>query len=263
MSKAKLNLAPRNVSTTRLVLFFSFIFSIVFSSTGAAGSFGSRFQSFFVWIPTTLLAFVCLILTHSLFKHRIKLNFWVLSFIEGVFGSLIFAPLAYFLDVYLGTDPGPYLSGMGIFEEFGHVWLPVTVCWIIVKSPRYFGFVLPIRIDPDFVFNQHLLNKSDSEIEIIGTFLEMIPKELGKDIIYLKAEKQYLMVTTPLGSKLVHHGLNQAIRSFSDGYGVKIHRSIWVVKKHIHRIDKRKRVVIMSNCSELPISRRLLSSISN
>lgn len=263
MSKPKLNLAPRNVSTTRLILFFSFIFSIIFSSIGAAGSFGSLFQSFFVWVPTTLLAFVCLILTHSLLKHRTNLNFWVLSFFEGVAGSLFFAPLAYFLDVYLGTDPGPYLSGMAILEEFGHVWLPVTVCWIVVKSPRYFGFVLPVKIDPDFSFNQHLLNKSESEIEIIGTFLDVIPKELGKDIIYLKAEKQYLMVTTSLGSKLVHHGLNQAIRSFSDEYGVKIHRSIWVVKKHISRIDKKNRVVIMSNGSELPISRRLLSSMSN
>ena len=263
MSKLKLNLAPRNVSTTRLVLFFSFIFSIVFSSIGAAGSFGSRFQSFFVWIPTTLLAFICLIFTHCLLKHRIKLNFWVLSFLEGVVGSLLFAPLAFFLDVYLGTDPGPYLSGVGILEEFGHVWLPVTVCWIVVKSPRYFGFVLPVKIDPDFSFDQLLLNKSESKIEIIGTFLEMIPKELGRDIIFLKAEKQYLMVTTSLGSKLVHYGLNKAIRSFSDDYGVKIHRSLWVVKKHIAKIDKKNRVVIMSDGSELPISRRLLSSISN
>ena len=262
MSKLRLDFVPRNVSASHFFLSLSFIFSLLFSSLGAAGSFGTKFQSFFTWIPTVIVALICLTFVHLLFRNRLRLNFWIQSLLEGVCGSLLFAPLAYFLDVYLGSDAGPYFSLRGIFEEFSHVCPPLTICWVLLKLPRHLGFILPSKINPDLIFRDLPPEHHSVAAEISGTFLELIPRGIGHDVIYLKAEKQYVTVVTPLGSKLVLHGLSQAIESFSKNYGVRIHRSLWVAKKHIVNVDKKDRLVVLSNGAELPISRRSLSSIT-
>jgi len=131
-----------------------------------------------------------------------------------------------------------------------------------MKSPRYFGVIFPEKITPDLVRTYVPSNHGKVSTEIIGTILEMLPKELGTDVIFIKAEKQYIMVTTTLGSKLIHYSLTQAINSFAEDYGFRIHRSIWVARKHVLRIDKKMRTVTMSNDTILPISRRLLSTIN-
>lgn len=261
MKKFKLTLAPKNVPDLSFVAFSALVFALIFSSLGAAGSYGTRAQSFFVWTPTIVIAIFFLILTHLFLRKKLKINFWVLSILEGFVGSLFFAPFAYFIDVFLGLDPGPYLSLNGIVKEFGNVLPSVVICWLVMKSPRYFGLILPAKISRDF-FNTYVPYPHGTvSPEIIGTFLEMLPKELGTDVIFIKAEKQYIMVTTTLGSKLIHYGLTQAINSFAEDYGYRIHRSIWVARKHVLRIDKKMRTVTMSNNAILPISRRLLSTI--
>jgi hypothetical protein len=261
MKKIKLTLAPKNVPNFSFVAFSSLVFALIFSSLGAAGSYGSKVQSFFVWTPTIVIAIIFLILTHLFLRQKLKINFWVLSILEGMVGSLFFSPFAYFIDVFLGSDPGPYLSFHGIVEEFGNVLPSVVICWLLMKSPRYFGLILPAKITHDLVRTAVPSEHGELSPEIIGTFLEILPKELGTDVIFIKAEKQYILVTTSLGSKLIHYGLTQAINSFAADYGYRIHRSIWVAKKHIVRIDKKMRTVTMSNNAILPISRRLLSSI--
>jgi hypothetical protein len=261
MKKFKLTLAPKNVADLSFVAFSSLVFALIFSSLGAAGSYGTRVQSFFVWTPTIVIAIFFLILTHLFLRQKLKINFWVLSILEGIVGSLFFAPFAYFIDVFLGSDPGPYLSFNGIVKEFGNVLPSVVICWLLMKSPRYFGLILPVKTTRDFLKTAVPDAHRTVSPEITGTFLEMLPKELGTDVIFIKAEKQYIMVTTSLGSKLIHYSLTQAINSFAEDYGFRIHRSIWVARKHVLRIDKKMRTVTMSNDAKLPISRRLLSTI--
>lgn len=262
MKNIKLTLAPKNVPDFSFIVLSSFVFALLFSSLRAAGSYGSRVQSFFVWIPTIVIAIFFLILTHLCLRQKLKINFWFLSILEGIVGSLFFAPFAYFIDVFLGSDPGPYLSLTGIVKEFGNVLPSVVICWLLMKSPRYFGLILPAKITQDLVRTAVLSNHEKVSPEIIGTFLEILPKELGTDVIFIKAEKQYIMVTTTHGSKLIHYGLTQAINSFAEDYGYRIHRSIWVARKHVLRIDKKMRNVTVSNEAILPISRRMLSSIN-
>jgi hypothetical protein len=249
MKKIKLTLAPKNVPDFSFVVLSSFVFALLFSSLRAAGSYGSRVQSFFVWIPTIVIAIFFLILTHLFLRQKLKINFWVLSILEGIVGSLFFAPFAYFIDVFLGSDPGPYLSFNGIVKEFGNVLPSVVICWLLMKSPRYFGLILPAKITQELVKAAFPSDPGKLSPEIIGTFLEILPKELGTDVIFIKAEKQYIMVTT------------SPINSFAEDYGYRIHRSIWVARKHVLRIDKKMRTVTMSNDAILPISRRLLSTI--
>jgi hypothetical protein len=261
MKKIKLTLAPKNVPDSRFVAFSALVFALIFSSLGAAGSYGTRVQSFFVWTPTIVIAIFFLTLTHLFLRKKLKFNFWIVSILEGIVGSLFFAPFAYFIDVFLGLDPGPYLSLNGIVSEFGNVLPSVVICWLLMKSPRYFGLIFPAKITQDLVRTYDTSSHGKVSSEIIGTFLEMLPKELGTDVIFIKAEKQYIMVTTSLGSKLIHYSLTPAINSFAEDYGFRIHRSIWVARKHVLRIDKKMRTVKMSNDAILPISRRLLSTI--
>jgi hypothetical protein len=243
-------------------VFFTLFFAVIFAAMGADGSYGTSIQSFFVWVPTILVAMLALLFSHVILHNRLKVNFWFLSTLEGMLGALFFAPFAYFLDVFLGADQGPLLSIKGIIEEYGNVLPSVVICWLLMKSPRYFGLVLPSKIDRKLAASPFVIDQANASCEIGEAFLEILPPELGTDVIFIKAEKQYIMVTTTLGSRLVNYGLGQAINSFAEEYGYRIHRSIWVSKKHIRRIDKKLRTVTMSNDATLPISRRLLSAMS-
>jgi hypothetical protein len=261
LSLKKINLAPKNISNFSFLLFSVSSIALVFSSTGAKGSYGNMLVSFFVWIFTLGISASLLVITHRLLRTILKkLNPWLTSFIEALVGSLFFAPIAYWIDVFLGSDEGYFFSIDGMLKEFGHVFLPIQICWALINSPRIFGYVRPKKLDREVLLSSDK-HMEDQDIGLSGTFLERLPAQIGRDVVYLKAEKQYVKVVTTKGHALVHATFNDAILSFSPKVGLKIHRSIWVVKHHIKEIDKNSRVAIVSNGDSLPISRRLFSQI--
>jgi hypothetical protein len=263
MSKNQFDLAPKNVSITRYLLFFGVSFALLFSALGASGSYGSKVQSFFVWIPTIFLAIFFVTLSRYILTIFLKEDSWLLCFVEALIGSIFFAPFAYFIDVFLLVDPGPYFSLTGIADEFLNVFPPILVSWILVRAPQRLGLLVPgvmTRSLDNAIRSTKTDERGDSSL---GSLIGKVPKELGADFIYIKAEKQYVYVVTTKGSALVHCGFNQAIESFPLDYGIKLHRSFWVARKHIHKIDKQTRNVTLSTGLTLPISRRVLSGLKD
>lgn len=263
MITSKFDLAPKNVSNYRYLAFFGVSFSLLFSVVGADGSYGSEVQSFAVWVPTVFLALFFLSFSHWTLRILFKKDSWFICFLESLLGSILFAPFAYFIDVFLLVDLGPYLSLAGILEEFSHVFLPILLSWVLIRTPGLIGLGILGGMKRDYRNKIRSAESNESSESYLGSFMEKVPKELGSDLIYIKAEKQYVNVVTSKGSTLLLCGFNQAIDSLPSNYGLKLHRSFWVARKHIHKIDKEARTVTLPNGLTLPISRRVLSDLKD
>ncbi|MCQ9156777.1 LytTR family DNA-binding domain-containing protein [Acidomonas methanolica] len=60
---------------------------------------------------------------------------------------------------------------------------------------------------------------------------------LGGDVIALQMEDHYVRIHTPTGSRLVHMTLSEAIDAVSPTDGLKTHRSWWVARHAVERIE--------------------------
>ena len=84
---------------------------------------------------------------------------------------------------------------------------------------------------------------------------ELLPEELGKDIIFLKSEDHYVNVRTATGSALVTMRFVDAVKELGDA-GLQVHRSYWVSRRHIRGLTKRDRKLLLrlSRSHTVPIS---------
>jgi hypothetical protein len=78
--------------------------------------------------------------------------------------------------------------------------------------------------------------------------LGRLPTRIGQDIVLLEAQEHYLRVVTSSGEHLLLQGLSHAIAELErSGFdGVQIHRSVWVVWKHVGNVEVRKGAVSVS-----------------
>jgi hypothetical protein len=91
-------------------------------------------------------------------------------------------------------------------------------------------------------------------------FLDRLPRQLGRDIMYLEAQEHYLRVVTNRGEHLLLQGLTHAIAELerSGIEGIQIHRSVWVAWKHVQDVDARLNSlsVKLSTGTSLKLGRR-------
>ena len=89
-----------------------------------------------------------------------------------------------------------------------------------------------------------------------------LPSALGSDIIAVASELQYLRVWTPLGCALILGALAE-VESDPSLEGIRVHRSWWVARKHVIRIQRKAggAVCLMSNGHQVPVSRRRRSDV--
>lgn len=91
-----------------------------------------------------------------------------------------------------------------------------------------------------------------------------LPAALGSDIIAVASELQYLRVWTPQGCALILGALAE-VESDPSLDGIRVHRSWWVARKHVIRIQRKAggAVCLMSNGHRVPVSRRRRSDVIN
>jgi hypothetical protein len=97
---------------------------------------------------------------------------------------------------------------------------------------------------PSEPLSRQLLDQRQPELSRpqAGTsFLDRLPRHLGRDIVYLEAQEHYLRVVTSRGEHLLLQGLTHAIAELerSGIEGIQIHRSVWVAWKHVEDVDAR------------------------
>ena len=90
-------------------------------------------------------------------------------------------------------------------------------------------------------------------------FLQRLPENVSRDIIYLKASGHYVEVITSAGSAIIPMRFVDAVAELGSS-GMRIHRSFWAAYGHVTGLLRRGRRVLLglTDGHELPISRSSL-----
>ena len=94
-------------------------------------------------------------------------------------------------------------------------------------------------------------------------FLDRLPPELGRDLVYLRMADHYVEAFTTAGSTLVLMRFADAVAALEDAGGLRVHRSYWVAKKHVTGTARRnaQTTLCLTGGHEAPVSRGYLPAV--
>jgi hypothetical protein len=159
----------------------------------------------------------------------------------------------------------PFSLEPEFLSQHFRLWAGVFVVWTFtnvvldryMRMPRYrFGLV---RLPEEPAENAVAPEQSEHVAVAVATtapLFERLPRELGTDIIALKAEDHYVRVFTARGEALVLARLVDAIRELGPTEGSRVHRSYWISRAAVVRIEAsgRNLVAHLRNGLEVPVS---------
>jgi DNA-binding LytR/AlgR family response regulator len=95
------------------------------------------------------------------------------------------------------------------------------------------------------------------------SFLDRLPAHLGRDLLYISMQDHYVDAHTRVGHTLVLMRLADAIRELDPASGLQIHRSHWVARGAIDRVERRdgRLTVVLSDGTRLPVSRSYVEAV--
>ncbi len=88
-------------------------------------------------------------------------------------------------------------------------------------------------------------------------FLDRLPSDLGRDLVFLKVDDHYIDVYTVAGHAIILMRFADAVAELGD-YGMQVHRSYWVAHRHIEGMSRqggRMRLRLFGG-HVVPVSRR-------
>mgnify|MGYP005989052455 CR=1 FL=1 len=93
--------------------------------------------------------------------------------------------------------------------------------------------------------------------DTVSQFMQRLPLAQRGPLIRLEAQDHYLNVVTGKGSALILMRLGDAAQELTGANGLLVHRSHWVALDAVtaHRREKGRDVLILSDGSEVPVSR--------
>ena len=94
-------------------------------------------------------------------------------------------------------------------------------------------------------------------VAAVNLLLDKLPKDLGKNIIALKAEEHYTQVYTDKGASLILMRFSDAVGMLGEVPGVQTHRSYWVNSDYVSELvrDGRSSHVHLTTGIDIPVSR--------
>lgn len=97
---------------------------------------------------------------------------------------------------------------------------------------------------------------SDGAEEARPAWLNRLPDEIGRDLILLHSQDHYVLAQTPMGRSLIRMSLTDATAELG-GYGLRVHRSWWVARRWITRLEHRDgtQVITLRDGQQVPIGR--------
>ena len=229
------------------------------------------------WQANVLVSIALVISVHVLllkYTPISQLNPWLQLVLSGVAGSTLFSPLALLIDVLLMNEPMPANLVSEWMDEYSGVAPSVTLAWVAMNVPWLLGYRFEKQTEPsarliESKFAQPQAHEEDDQnnrlpVNKLETLYDLLPAEIGQDIIYLKAELHYIKVATCQGEALVLFNLKDAASLFSLADGYLCHRSYWVSRSHIACFKKVSRggELTLSNHAKIPVSKRKLSGFT-
>lgn len=290
-----ISVQQKNFSVRTHIFVMALLLVIAFTTMQPVSAGGTNVYSRFLFFslhifPAVFLAWkISGFLFNQSFSSRVSP--WVLLAIAGAISGFLLAPMSVFLEIVFGvvdysempTKKLEYslASFMGELEgEWFAVVPKTTIFWPLMNSMLAWKYssnqsssgTNPVKpdenpdpenidqADPDASENR----KADSAA-FTSAFIQSLPGNLGKDVIYLRSEEHYLKVVTTLGENLILYGLKNAIHDLEklQVNGLLVHRSYWVSMKHIVKVDVESGLpkVHLSNGFKVPISRRKRSEV--
>ncbi|MCY4549614.1 MAG: LytTR family DNA-binding domain-containing protein [Defluviicoccus sp.] len=94
-------------------------------------------------------------------------------------------------------------------------------------------------------------------------FLDRLPPELGRDLVYLRMSDHYVEAFTTAGSTLVLMRFADAVAELEGAGGLRVHRSYWVSRRHVTGAARRngRTVLGLTGGHEAPVSRGYLAAV--
>lgn len=91
----------------------------------------------------------------------------------------------------------------------------------------------------------------------------LLPPRLGREILCLAMEDHYVRVHTPLGAELLLMPMARAVAGLSGIEGMRVHRSWWVARAAVTRIDgpARSMRLHLANGMMVPVARRAVAEL--
>jgi len=183
-----------------------------------------------------------------------------------------------------GAHPTAVIGRHVFVAEFIDIVGPVTAAWALICLPRLHWLMPPLlnsqtHSRPDGIPLGAAADRIEARAAVSGLkadcpkpdsigetmpagsprprWSDRLPAELGRDVIAVASELQYLRVWTTRGCGLILGALADVEAEESD-HGLRVHRSWWVVGRHVVSVRRTGQgaVCLMSNGREVPVSRR-------
>jgi len=258
------------VSVQKYFLFSSLALVVIFAWMEPAGAAGMGFWKGLVfWAIQIAILIPLLIAVQHLASHycnlKTPLTPWMQTGLSGVVAALLFAPVAYALDMLLAIPENEPPMGLawGLVDEALAVVVPVTVTWLALNAPWIFQLDFSRRQGGDEAPPQMSAQPARSQAVHPTRFQQELLSRTSGALISISSELHYVRVVTTDSEVMFLYNLKDAIDQLPSDAGVQIHRSHWVSKEHIKELTRQNgsSECILSNGRRLPVSRRKYSEI--
>ena len=103
----------------------------------------------------------------------------------------------------------------------------------------------------------------DSARRTASRFLDRLPPQLGRDLVYLRMADHYVEAFTTAGSTLVLMRFGDAIAELEGADGLRVHRSYWIARPHVTGTKRQngRSILTLTGGHEAPVSRGYLAAV--
>ncbi len=105
----------------------------------------------------------------------------------------------------------------------------------------------------------------DAAVVLRSPLVALLPAKVGTEILALQAEDHYVRVYTAVGSALVRYRFGDAIRDLEPLGGLQVHRSFWVRKSAVERLDTGTNpwLLTLRGGQQVPVSQAFRTAVRN
>lgn len=219
----------------------------------AAGPFGtSKFDigvRYFYWLGSISIGWLQWSLIISSLHRLTSANPWPPG-VCGTVAAFIFAGLmtleivlfrGWLFGAPLHTGATPFLGILGFMLAY---------CWTGQLLVRLISVGSPATSE-----------ESDGSSDV--RFLKRIPHRIAGDLLCLRTEDHYLRIHTTAGHDLILFRLKDAVSELAGADGMQVHRSYWVARAAVAKLEKkgRKTTLFLKNGLRVPVSESFMPSV--
>ncbi|MFK7915410.1 MAG: LytTR family DNA-binding domain-containing protein [Pseudomonadales bacterium] len=259
------------MSQLRLLLGYSLVLALLLGGGGQdGGGLGAAAAGFAYWFAHVALGLgLMMALTAWLSRTRVaQWSQWVALLLAALLGALLFTPVALLLEYVAGRlgDSASDFPTVGSFfdlpvvaAEFQELVLPFVASWLLLNF-GYQRFMVEQDDRPDPAAENSAVTDpvlADLTRSANATIFDRLPAGLGRDLVKMTADLNYVHVVTCNGRVMVLYSLRQAAEDAA-ATGMLVHRSHWVAYAAVERVKRsgNSLQIALSDGSTVPVSRR-------